>query len=182
MSAYPSEHSTCLGDLILSYWAGSKLRLVWRWPLVCTGENPAPTPRGVSTGWGLGWRDQLNTSWKFKHAGSAAANTSWKRSAWNHGSWEQLVRCNDRRITLQGRKKRDKTYFGKRKGASLSGSITAKGQKRQIYTSCFKKGVIYPDPKFVCREAGSCLYAETSALTQMTFWNVAPFSLPLHRW
>lgn len=68
-----------------------------------------------------------------------------------------------------------------KKGVSLSGSITAKGQKRQMYTSCFKKGVIYPDPKLICREAGSYLYAATSFLTQMIFWNVAPFSLPLHR-
>lgn len=127
------------------------------------------------------WGEGISSTHRLKHS-SAAAHTSWKRCARNQGSWEQLVRCNDRRITLQGRKKRDKTNFGKRKGASLSGSITAKGQKRQIYTSCFKKGVIYPDPKLVCREARSCLYAETSALTKMTFWNVASFSLPLHRW
>lgn len=77
---------------------------------MCTGENPFLAHKGVSTGWDMGWREQLSMSWSFKHrcsaaAAAAAANTLWKRCALSQGSWEQLVRGNDRRMTPQGKKK-----------------------------------------------------------------------------
>lgn len=70
---------------------------------MCTGEHPAPAHMGVSTGVKGMAQHELEVQIQIS---AAAANIFWSRCALNHGSWEQLVRYNDRRITLQGRKKR----------------------------------------------------------------------------
>lgn len=69
------------------------------------------------------------------------------------GEWLHRAEKRETRPTLE----REKVFH-------YLGVLQRKDRKDR-FTSCFKKGVIYPDPKLVCREVGSYLYSKTSVLT-----------------